>query len=94
MNTTSIIYIDKKGNEFYNANQFPDQLPSFHKRLMYFHILYLFILPSAAILLKEMYYEGNGWFRLTGWLILAMYVGLVINNYKIAVNKKRPCGLY
>lgn len=85
----SQIYKDKKGNRYYNANQFPDTLPSFHKRLMHLHIVYLFFLPSLAILLNEMYYESSGWFRLTAWLILSIYVGFVINNYKIAVNKKK-----
>jgi hypothetical protein len=85
----SFIYKNKKGNEFYRADWHPEKLPPFHKRLMQFHIFYLFVLPSVAIFLNDMYYVAHVAFRRIGWLILAMYVGFLINNYRILVSKKK-----
>lgn len=92
MNPTTpshLIYTDKKGRQFYRAAIFPEALPAFHKGLMWLHIFYLFVLPSVAIVLIEMHFEGSPVFRLTGWLILTMYISFTINNYKMPVSKSK-----
>ncbi len=84
-----LIYTDLKGRQFYRAEWHPDKLPLFHRRLMQFHLAYLFLLPTIAITLMHLHYEVAPMFYYVAWLLLTMYTGMTINNYKMPVDKKK-----
>lgn len=76
-----------KQPKYFRAHRNPDQLPTFHKRLMYFQLSYLILLPTITLILMELYHETHFWFRLSAWLVFTIYLSFVVNNYKIPVNR-------
>ncbi len=69
--------------KYYKASDRPEELPAFHKSLMYFHLFYVILLPTITLILIEIYHEPHFWFRLSAWLVFTIYLAFVVNNYKI-----------